>query len=303
MAKDGAWTFDGETLRLVPGRRRGVHRLRRELGEIAVPLRAVAGVTFEPGRRGGRLRLRLRDGADPFTQAVGGWLSEQADPYQLGVEGGRTGAAEYFVDEVRNALLLDQVPDGPCDRYLLPGPPVPLVAAALDGSVAFDGAEVRLEWKWLAEERKSSAGARRIALADLVGVEWHPAVGLTFGFLRFRCADGDAGLSPEDDPNCLVLFGTQEEVGKTAMVAAAVTARLPHPSAAGARDAVPDPAAERGAVAAAETVGADTAGAPGAGEDHDALLRRLWELAQLHERGVLTYDEFTAAKQAVLRRF
>ncbi|MEZ7003473.1 SHOCT domain-containing protein, partial [Streptomyces sp. AD55] len=40
----------------------------------------------------------------------------------------------------------------------------------------------------------------------------------------------------------------------------------------------------------------------GAGDDHDALLRRLRELGELHRSGVLTDEEFTQAKQAVLRR-
>ncbi|MZE77148.1 Tat pathway signal sequence domain protein, partial [Streptomyces sp. SID5475] len=39
------------------------------------------------------------------------------------------------------------------------------------------------------------------------------------------------------------------------------------------------------------------------GEDHDALLRRLRELGELYQAGVLTDEEFTAAKKAVLGRF
>ncbi len=39
-----------------------------------------------------------------------------------------------------------------------------------------------------------------------------------------------------------------------------------------------------------------------AGDDHDALLRRLRELGELHRDGVLTDEEFTLAKQAVLQR-
>ncbi len=42
------------------------------------------------------------------------------------MEKDRTGVAEYFVDEVRNALLIEQVPDGPVDRFLLPGPSLPV---------------------------------------------------------------------------------------------------------------------------------------------------------------------------------
>jgi hypothetical protein len=72
IQRDGTWTFDGETLRLVPGRDKGVHLLRRTLGELTVPLQALAGVSFEHGKKSGRLRLRLRDGADPLLQATGG---------------------------------------------------------------------------------------------------------------------------------------------------------------------------------------------------------------------------------------
>jgi hypothetical protein len=41
---------------------------------------------------------------------------------------------------------------------------------------------------------------------------------------------------------------------------------------------------------------------PASGDDHDALLRRLRELGELHRDGVLTDDEFALAKQAVLHR-
>ncbi|MGM7445991.1 SHOCT domain-containing protein, partial [Streptomyces tunisiensis] len=42
---------------------------------------------------------------------------------------------------------------------------------------------------------------------------------------------------------------------------------------------------------------------PGPAEDdHDALLRRLRELGELHRSGILTDEEFTLAKQAVLKR-
>ncbi len=60
-------------------------------------------------------------------------------------------------------------------------------------------------------------------------------------------------------------------------------ARLPHPSSAADAPAPRLPA-------------------PGGGDDHDALLRRLRELGELHRSGVLTDEEFTLAKQAVLKR-
>src|ERR1044072_5310032 len=110
IQRDGTWTYDGDALRLVPGRDKGVSLLRRTLGELVVPLGALAGISFEQGKKSGRLRLRLRDGADPLLHASGGRLTEPNDPYQLLVESDRYGVAEYFTDEVRNALLLDEVP-------------------------------------------------------------------------------------------------------------------------------------------------------------------------------------------------
>ncbi|MGK5544510.1 DUF4429 domain-containing protein [Streptomyces sp. URMC 127] len=296
LQKDGTWTFDGETIRIVPGRERGVHLMRQTLGELAVPLQAVAGIAYEPGRKSGRLRLRLRDGADPLLQAARGRLPDAADPYQLTVDSDRAGVAEYFVDEVRNALLLDQVPDGPSDRYLLPGPTLPLSVGAGDGTVTFDGEWIRLEWNWKTEEGKKSAGTQSLALQDVRSVEWMPSMGLENGYLRFTVLREPTKAPPKHDPHAIELFGFKKDP-LMAMVAAAVVARLPHPSAAGARGSAPQ------ALVKAPDAAGTAPGAAADGSDHDALLRRLRELGELHRAGVLTEEEFTAAKQAVLKRF
>ncbi|MEU2719035.1 DUF4429 domain-containing protein [Streptomyces smyrnaeus] len=311
LQRAGAWTFDGETVRIVPGTERQVHQLRKALGEVAVPLRAVAGIAYEPGgRKGGRLRLRLRDGADPLSQVASGRLPDAADPYQLAVDKDRTGVAEYFVEEVRNALLLEEVPDTSCDRYLLPGPPVPLTAAGTDGTAAFDGEHIQLEWNWMAEQSKSSAGPRRLLLKELEGVEWTPALGWENGSLRFRPKGTHPTLKPQHDPNCLLLWGVRQtkETGGAVLLAAAVVARLPHPSAGHVVDAAADPpesgTPSRSPTAGKDGEGSDTPGIPVAGEaDHDGLLRRLRELGELHSTGVLTDDEFALAKKAILDRF
>ncbi|MFF1765158.1 DUF4429 domain-containing protein [Streptomyces sp. NPDC058249] len=288
IQRDGTWTFDGDALRLTPGRDKNVSLLRRTLGELAVPLGALAGVSVEQGKKTGRLRLRLRDGADPLLQATGGKLVEPNDPYLLTVESDRYGVAEYFVDEVRRALLLDEVPSEPVDGYLLPGPSVPLSASAGDGTASFDGEQVRLEWNWKTEDAKAAAGARSLALTDITAVEWHPAVGLENGWLRFTVRGAETKAPPKYDPNSVELWGFKKDP-LMALVAAAVQARLPHPTAPPAVPDVPpkEPAAVPGQVAEA---------------DHDALLRRLRELGELHASGVLTDEEFTLAKQAVLRR-
>ncbi|MGW7283433.1 DUF4429 domain-containing protein [Streptomyces sp. NPDC054844] len=293
IQKDGTWVFDGDTLRLTPGRDKNVGLLRRELGELLVPLAALAGISFEQGKRTGRLRLRLRDGADPLLHATGGRLAEPHDPYQLIVESDRYGVAEYFVDEVRNALLLDQVPSGPVDAYLLPGPSVPLSVSAGDGIASFDGERVRLEWKWQAEDAKSAAGARTLPLTDITAVEWQPTVGLENGHLRFTVRAAPTKAPPKYDPNAVELWGFKRDP-LMALVAAAVQARLPHPAAPAARAALEDARPAEDAPAPAP--------APAAEDDHDALLRRLRELGELHRSGVLTDEEFTLAKQAVLKR-
>ncbi|POX56110.1 Tat pathway signal sequence domain protein [Streptomyces sp. Ru71] len=285
IQKDGTWAFDGDALRLTPGRDKSVSLLRRELGELVVPLGALAGVSFEQGRKAGRLRLRLRDGADPLLQATGGRLTEPHDPYQLVVESDRYGVAEYFTDEVRNALLLDEVPSTPVTEYLLPGPSVPLSVAAGDGTANFDGECVRLEWNWKTEDAKAAAGTRTLALGEIEAVEWLPAVGLENGCLRFTVRNAPTKVPPKYDPNAVELWGFKKDP-LMALVAAAVQARLPHPAAP-----VPLPVPQqRDAVAAT------------AADDHDTLLRRLRELGELHRDGVLTTEEFTLAKQAVLRR-
>ncbi|MFJ8144789.1 DUF4429 domain-containing protein [Streptomyces sp. NPDC096094] len=291
IQKDGTWVFDGDTLRLTPGRDKNVSLLRRELGELLVPLAALAGISFEQGKKSGRLRLRLRDGADPLLHATGGRLTEPHDPYQLTVESDRYGVAEYFADEVRNALLLDQVPSGPVDAYLLPGPSVPLSVSAGDGVASFDGERVRLEWKWQAEDAKSAAGTRTLPLADITAVEWQPTVGLENGHLRFTVRGAPTKAPPKYDPNAVELWGFKRDP-LMALVAAAVQARLPHPAAPGARAALED-------ARPAEDAPAPT---PAAEDEHDALLRRLRELGELHRSGVLTDEEFTLAKQAVLKR-
>ncbi|MGX2997072.1 DUF4429 domain-containing protein [Streptomyces sp. JNUCC 64] len=293
IQRDGTWTFDGSTVRLVPGRDKGVSLLRRTLGELAVPLEAVAGVSFEAGRKAGRLRLRLREGADPLLQAAGGQLTDGTDPYQLVVETDRGGVAEYFVDEVRNALLLDEVPSGPAGRYLLPGPSVPLSVQAGDGTASFDGEHVRLEWNWKTEEAKAAAGTRSMAVDTIQAVEWMPSAGLENGFIRFVLKNVPVTKAPPKyDPHAVVLWGFRKDP-LMALIAAAVQARLPHPAEASRpeapRDALPAPVAPAPAAGPAE-------------DDHDALLRRLRELGELRQAGVLTEEEFSSAKQAVLRR-
>jgi hypothetical protein len=278
LGRDGTWTFDQEAVRLIPGHGRGVHKLRQAIGEVTVPLEAIAGMSYEPGRKGGRLRLRLREGADPLTQATAGRMGDNADPYTLVIDTDQTATSQYFAEVVRTALLVQQVPASQTDKYLLPAPGVPISASAGDGTAHFDGENVRLEWNWMAKESKSAAGPMQIPLSDIAAVEWQPQSGFGYGYLRFRPKNPGNTPAPENDRNCLS-WGVQKEGGTTTLFASAVVARLPHPFATPALPAAPQ-----------QDIG-----------DPDAMLRRLRELGELHRSGVLTDEEFTAAKQALLR--
>jgi hypothetical protein len=166
---------------------------------------------------------------------------------------------------------------------------VPLSVSAGDGTVSFDGERIRLEWNWKTEDAKAAAGTRTLAVADVAAVEWLPAAGLENGHLRFTVRNAPTKAPATYDPNAVELWGFRKDP-LMALVAAAVQARPPHP-AAPAGDLPREPAPVAGAPAVAP-----------AGDDHDALLRRLRELGELHRSGVLTDEEFTLAKQAVLKR-
>ncbi|MGC9536886.1 DUF4429 domain-containing protein [Streptomyces sp. UG1] len=290
IQRDGTWAFDGTTVRITPGLHRSVPLFRQTYGEIAVPLEAVASIVFEPERKHGRLRIRLREGADPLLQATGGRLPDAADPYRLAVDIDRAGVAEYVAEEIRQALLLDQIPKEATKAYLLPGPPVPVSVRSSDGMVSFDGTQVRIDWSDTSDRVKRATGPRIIDISDLVQIEWLPNSGYEDGFLRFVTRETVfSKLPPEKDPYALDLWGSARRDLLTALVATAVTARLPHPSTRTGLDS-----ADRPRLAAS---------VPPAADHHDVLLRRLRELGELHRDGVLTDEEFARTKAVVLRGF
>ncbi|MFC7615275.1 DUF4429 domain-containing protein [Actinokineospora soli] len=266
--KDGTWTFDFATVRITPAA--GAHPLRTALGALTIPLTAVHDAAWEPARKGGVLRLHPRPGADPLRHATGGRLPDAADPLRLTVGPDTTATATAFADAVRDARALAGIGDGPVTEYLVPGPRVPLSVDGEDGNATFDGDRVRIDWGWAADKAKTAAGPRDLPLPQIDAVEW------TKSALRFRVR-GVPATDPAHDPNCLRLWGFKKDIGHSALLAAAVTARLPHPATP------PDPA-------------------PAQPADADVVLRRLRELGELRRDGVLTDEEFTAAKQKLLGR-
>ncbi|WP_314224680.1 DUF4429 domain-containing protein [Streptomyces zaehneri] len=317
IQRDGTWAFDGTSVRITPGLHRSVPLFRQTYGEITVPLEAVAGIVYEPERKRGRLRMRLREGADPLLHATGGRLPDRADPYRLTVDVDRSEVAEYLAEEIRHALLLDQVPGEPTKAYLLPGPSVPVSVRSSDGTVSFDGTQVRIDWADTSDRVKRATGPRVISVGDVVGVEWLPNSGLEDGFLRFVTRETVFSKLPaEKDPYALDLWGNVSRDLLTALVATAVTARLPHPSThTGAernherdqereqeREQVREQVREYGDLARGRGR-ALAASVPHPSDHHDVLLRRLRELGELHRDGVLTDEEFSRTKAVVLRGF
>jgi hypothetical protein len=289
IQRDGTWAFDGSTVRITPGLHRTVPLFRQTYGEISVPLEAVSGVVYEPERKRGRLRLRLREGADPLLQATGGRLPDTADPYRLAVDTDRSGVAEYVAEEIRRALLLDQIPKEPATAYLLAGPPVPVSVRSSDGTVSFDGTQVRIDWADTSDRVKRATGPRIIALGDLVQVEWLPNSGYEEGFLRFMTREAAfSKLPPGKDPYALDLW---------AAPAATCSPRWSPPrSRPGCRIPPHTPGRSRTAPRRPPVVSPRS-------DHHDVLLRRLRELGELYHDGVLTEEEFTLTKAAVLRGF
>ncbi|MFI7297272.1 DUF4429 domain-containing protein [Streptomyces sp. NPDC050121] len=307
IQRDGTWAFDGTTVRITPGLHRSVPLFRQTYGEIAVPLEAVAGIVYEPERRRGRLRMRLREGADPLLQATGGRLPDAADPYRLTVDMDRSGVAEYLAEEIRHALLLEQIPHEATRAYLLPGPPVPVSVRSSDGTVSFDGIQVRVDWADTSDRVKRATGPRVIDVGDLVQVEWLPNSGYEDGFLRFVTRETVFSKLPaEKDPYALDLWGNVSRDLLTALVATAVTARLPHPSARAHTELGHEDAGEgerAGAGAGDDRFRRAAAAHVPRADHHDVLLRRLRELGELHRDGVLTDEEFARTKAVVLRGF
>jgi hypothetical protein len=174
---------------------------------------------------------------------------------------------------------------------------VPVSVRSSDGTVSFDGTRVRIDWSDTSDRVKRATGPRIIDVPDLVQVEWLPNSGYEDGFLRFVTREtAFSKLPPEKDPFALDLWGSARRDLLTALVATAVTARLPHPSTRTGEylpgDAPRLPLTTRDAVPPEPQA-----------ENHDVLLRRLRELGELHREGVLTDEEFAATKAAVLRGF
>ncbi|NEB95932.1 DUF4429 domain-containing protein [Streptomyces bauhiniae] len=269
------WEFGPDSVLIRYERGIRTPKLFQALGERRVPLAALESVSLAEGKRGTVvLRLQPRAGADPLLEAAAGQLPEGLDPYRLVLPAERETLAEYYADELTDALT----GSGPADRYLIAAPEAPLRFKAYDGRASFDGTSVRFRWSWTgASSAKWKAGDQRFAVADLGGVEWRSPEAFE-GYLRLLPNDpaGAADPVPPDQDAATVVFGlgygpVHESLPFAAAVLAAVRTR-------GAAPAVP--AAPR--------------------RDPADIAERIRHLGELHQAGLVTDEEFSAKKAELL---
>ncbi len=269
------WEFGPDSVLIRYERGIRTPKLFQALGERRVPLAALEGVSLAEGKRGTVvLRLRPRAGADPLLEAAAGQLPEGLDPYRLVLPAERETLAEYYADELTDALT----ESGPADRYLIAAPEAPLRFKAYDGKASFDGTSVRFRWSWTgASSAKWKAGDQRFAVADLGGVEWRSPEAFE-GYLRLLPNDAGAGDPvPPDQDAATVVFGlgygpVHESLPFAAAVLAAVRTR-------GAVAAIPAAAPRR---------------------DPADIAERIRHLGELHQAGLVTDEEFSTKKAELL---
>ena len=290
LQKDGTWVFDGDALRLTPGRDKNVGLLRKELGELVVPLGALAGVSFEQGKKTGRLSCGCATA--PTRCCTPPAAGSPSRTTRTSWSSSPTATASPSTSWTRSATPCCWTRSRPtrstgicCRARPCPCPSPPGTAPP-----SFDGEQIRLEWNWKTEDAKAAAGPRTLAVADISAVEWHPAAGLENGHLRFTVRHAAHQDPAQVRPQRRGAVGLQEgpadgagRGGGPGQASAPGPGRRHRRTADGDRSSPSPP--------------------PVSAEDgHDALLRRLRELGELHRTGVLTDEEFAMAKQAILKR-
>ncbi|MDT0331700.1 DUF4429 domain-containing protein [Nocardiopsis lambiniae] len=316
-----SWDFDGETIEIVYKKGWTHSPLLQELGRLSVPVGAIASVEFTPGggrRKGWLLRLVIRDRMDPYA-AVGAMLDERVQPFRLTGPAKTELIAEYLADQIRFAA--EQREDAPeAETVTRLVPPTPLHIKTCEGTATLDGSTLRLVWSGdHASAAKRRAGRREYDLSEITGVDWGAPDGWGWGFLRVVTVGGGGGdARPKQDLGILRAAEDGGEVFKVFLMAATVTAHV------WARGGPPpeDEAAGRWRTLARTTVraltdslapGRDTTEETGeerprdpeaiaAGPDLEWVFAQIERLGELHAKGLLTDEEFSAKKAELLAR-
>ncbi|MFI6054155.1 DUF4429 domain-containing protein [Streptomyces violascens] len=274
------WEFESDSVLIRFERGIRAPKLFQALRERRIPHEALESVTLSPGKRGTVvLHAVPRPGADPLMDAAAGQLKESYDPYRLVLPAERETLAEYYADELRDALPPDA--SEPADRHLVAAPEAPLNFKAYDGKAAFDGRQVTFRWFWTgASSEKWKAGDQTFPVAALSGVEWRsPEV--FDGHLRLLRREADGSAAQADRDPASVVFGLgYGPVHESLPFAAAVLAAVRD----GGGPAVPHQPVR---VAAGRRDPADIA-------------ERIRHLGDLHRAGLVTDDEFSAKKAELL---
>ncbi|GAA3688999.1 DUF4429 domain-containing protein [Nonomuraea antimicrobica] len=263
------------------------HRLLKVLARCEVPVAAIEAVEFAAaGKKGWRLRLRLRERADPYA-AVGALLAEGGQPFLLTGGPETELVAEYQADQLRLAAETARPDDGlrPAEEYALGlVPPVPLSIRTSEGTAMFDGETVRLEWSDEAGSRKATRRRMAYALRDIRRVDWFPQRSSGEGHLRIVTRDEDPDAKPtkpSKDFACLLTEDSAKQDAWTLVMAATVTAHL-------------WAKADRETGRAQLTAAQDT--------DSPTVYDSIRELGRLHTEGLLTDEEFASKKAELLDR-
>ncbi|MFD3688063.1 DUF4429 domain-containing protein [Nocardiopsis sp. NPDC058631] len=328
------WRFDGESI-AIRYETKGLLRdpLLKRLQQLELPVGAIAEVDFRPGGGKGKgwlLQLRLRDRMDPYA-AVGAMLKEKSQPFRLTGHARTELVAEYLADQIRFAAEQHSEPPAP-DAVTHLVPRLPFHIQTSEGTATIDGSGVRLVWSGgEAGGRKRKAQRREYDLAAITGVEWAPSDGWEWGYLRVITADrakqGSGKL--KQDLDVLVADEGAEGVGALLM-AATITAHTWAAGAAGrarpGSEVAAGPADPRWWLDAARavrqlggptddrspaaTAGTDTEGTAGpdgtgrtaVGTDTGWIFEQIERLGELHAKGLLTDEEFSAKKAELLGR-
>ncbi|MCP3014284.1 DUF4429 domain-containing protein [Nocardiopsis dassonvillei] len=316
--------------------------LLKRIGQLELPVAAIAEVDFQPGagpRKGWLLQLRLHERTDPYA-AVGAMLKEKSQPFRLTGQASGELVAEYLADQIRFAAEQSGPPAPDTAVRLVPRLPFHIQTA--EGTATLDGSTVRLVWSGgEASGRKRRAQRREYDLSEITGVDWAPSDGWEWGYMRLVTADtggGDTG-KPKQDLHALVADEGAEGYD-TLLMAAAVTAHVWAAEASGpdaregrgvaarlrdprwwldaaarstgqlralsagpaASDADTGRSAGPEAGAASPPQAVDAPGEADGRPDNEWIFQQIERLGELHARGLLTDEEFSAKKAELLGR-
>jgi hypothetical protein len=319
VGEQAVWRFDGESI-AIRYETKGWFRspLLKHLGHLDLPVGLIGSVDFRPSGgkrgRGWSMQLRLRERTDPYA-AVGAMLNDKSQPFRLTGPARTELVAEYLADQIRFAAeqRADTVPDPAAATALVPEPPLNIQTS--EGTATLDGATLRLVWSGSeAGSRKKKAKRREFDLEDIAAVEWVPSDGWEWGFLRVVPRGGDAeAVKPEKDL-CSLLADDGAEGYQALLMAAATTAHVwarqgserperPARSGGAARgwlDSARSAVAQIGAGAPAPAPA--PAGPLAEPADLTWVYEQIERLGELHGRGLLTDEEFSAKKAELLAR-